>query len=165
MPGNRQLQRYLRMALYHLKRNYGGRIDLYKLLSSDTDSRTGDAVQVKEAYPIDRAIILPATLSREERRGIALISSNKLLTQGGYFDSVDCTFIIEREDAPGLEITPDDWIVESGRKYQIVNVDEYEVDSAWVIRAKALVGEVPQQIHVLYAENFLSISSAGAKGE
>ena len=40
-PVNRNLNQRIRQALYQLKKDYGAPIDIYKLVSSETDARTG----------------------------------------------------------------------------------------------------------------------------
>ena len=67
-------------------------------------------------------------------------------------------FIVEKRDIPGVTLTPDDWIVFKLRKYQIEEFREFEFDTCWVITAKALLGEVPEQIHLASADSFLGLS-------
>ena len=148
----------MRAALYSLKRQYGGRIDLYKKGTISSNARTGERTINKTVYPVKRAIILPAEVARQEVRGISLISANKTLVQGGGYDNSLRYFIVEKRDIPGVTLTPDDWIVFKLRKYQIEEFREFEFDTCWVITAKALLGEVPEQIHLASADSFLGLS-------
>lgn len=159
MSSNRNVNQRMRAVLYSLKRQYGDRIDIYSQLSVSSDARTGERNIECGVTVIDRAIILPASVLRREIRGISLISANKQLVMGGGYDNVSRVFIIDREDAPDLEIQKDDWIVYGGRKYEIDKFDEFEFDSAWIIAGKAVEGEVPEQIHLLSADNLLTITS------
>jgi len=152
----------MRAVLYSLKREYGGRIDLYKQGAVTSDARTGARTIERTVTPIDRAIILPADVARREIRGISLISANKTLVTGGGYDNSTRVFIIDRRDVPGLSITKDDWIVFEGKKYEIHSFDDFEFDTCWIITAKALLGEIPQQIHLLSADNLLDLSSTTA---
>jgi hypothetical protein len=137
-----QLQRMSQLVLYKLKRDYGGPIDIYKLVNSQTDVKTGQKVVTTSVNHIHRAIILPAGWSRV--RMPAISSANKDFPVGGAHDSNVREFIVDRKDAPGLTtLTADDWIVYQGRKYQISKVESFEFDSGWIITAKELVGEVP----------------------
>lgn len=160
-PANRTLNRQIQVALYSLKRQYGGSIDIYKLTSSDTNVRTGEKVQVKEVTHVDRAIILPATISRETVQSISLISANKQLVMGGGYDRGIREFIVDRRDTPDLpNLTEDDWIVYRSRKYQIRKFEEFEFESGWIITAQELIGEMPEQIHSLNADNLLDLQSS-----
>jgi len=53
------------------------------------------------------------------------------------------------------ELTADDWIVYNRRKYQVKTVESFEVDAGWVVTARELVGEVPEQIVDLHTESSL----------
>ena len=161
---NANLNQRMRNVLYMLKRQYGGRIDLYKKGAASSNPRTGERTIEKSVIPIKRAIILPAEVARQVIQGISLISANKSLVQGGGYDNALRLFIIEKRDVPSdLSLTPDDWIVFKRMKYQISEFREFEFDTCWVITAKALLGEVPQQIHLLSADNLLSLSSSVAE--
>jgi len=55
-------------------------------------------------------------------------------------------FIVDRKDTKGLNtLTSDDWIVCRGSKYQVKTVEAAEYEAGWVITAKELPGEDPQQ--------------------
>lgn len=135
------LNRIAPLAVYVLKRQYGGPVDIYKLVSSETNVRTGVKDVITTVYHIKRAIILPAGYSR------AKLSTGVIGGfPGGLRDSNARDFIVDRKDAPQLEsLTVDDWIVYKQRKYQIAKVEACEFDSSWLIASKELVGEVPQQ--------------------
>ena len=60
-------------------------------------------------------------------------------------------------------LTADDWIVYQGRKYQVSEVEAFEFDAGWIVTAKELVGEVPQQTFDVSGDNRLELTSgAGA---
>ena len=136
-----QLHQMSRRALYMLKRQYGGPIDICKLVCSQTDVRTGQKTASTDVYHIRRAIIMPAGWSRMKRPPIS--SANKDYVAGGAHDTNTRDFIVDRRDAPDLTLTSDDWIVCQGRKYQVSKVEAFEFDSGWIITAKESVGEVP----------------------
>lgn len=154
----------IQQALYMLKRSYGASVDLYIQGDVTTDTKTGTRSVAKTVYPIDVAIVLPAKLTRNDKRGISLISSNKSIVQGGFYDTSSRRFIIDRSDVPDLtELTENDWLVFKARKYQIESVQEIEDDVAWVITAKAVIGETPAQIFLVSADNLMSLNdSAGS---
>lgn len=156
------LNAVIRQTLYSLKRQYGGAIDIYKLTNSETNVRTGQKVVTTTVTHVRRAIILPARLWRKVVRGIS--SANKDFLAGGAYDANSRDFIVDRLDAPTLTtLTADDWIVYQGRKYQVSEVGAFECDAGWIVTAKELVGEVPQQTFDLSADNRLELTSgAGA---
>ena len=49
-PVNRNLNQRIRQALYQLKKDYGAPIDIYKLVSSETDARTGEKSHHEDCY-------------------------------------------------------------------------------------------------------------------
>ncbi len=155
----------IQQALYMLKRAYGARIDIYVQGDVTTDTTTGDRTVDKTVYPIDNAIVLPSKLSRSDKRGISLISANKNIVQGGFYDATTRRFIIDRSDVPDLAmLTENDWIVFKGRKYQFESIQEFEDDVGWVITGKAVIGEVPEQIFLVSADNLMNLNdSAGGE--
>lgn len=159
-PVNRNLTMQSRRALYSLKRDYGARIDIYKLNSSTTDERTGTKSINKTVFPIQRGIVMPVKLDRVAQQSIAYISNNKEFVSGGTYDVGTRDFIVDRRDCPTLPtLTADDWIVFNSRKYQIKNVQTFEVDAGWIIAARELAGEVPEQIFIAKADNLLVFTS------
>jgi hypothetical protein len=139
------LKRQVQIALYGLKRQYGGAIVIYRRLSSTVDTKTGQPTVRSAATRIPRAVILPAKTTREVERNISLISANKQMVMGGGYDSSKRVFIIERRDAPSLVLTKDDWIAYDGRKFAIESIED-DLEAAWVIVAKHLVGEAAASI-------------------
>ncbi len=146
-PVNRNLCYRIRQALYQLKKDYGAPIDIYKLISSTTNVRTGAKIITKTVTHVRRAVVIPARIDRVAQQSISLISANKEFVSGGTYDLSQRDFIIDRHDVRTLpELTPDDWIIYNRRKYQVKTVEAFEVDAGWVITARELVGEVPEQI-------------------
>jgi hypothetical protein len=126
------------ITLYLLKREFGGAIDIYKLLTSETSARTGQKAVTTNVYHVARAVILPSGYSRVRAPG----SKD---TRGSRDVSLR-DFIVDRKDVRGLTtLTADDWIVYRGSKYQVKEVESAEFDSGWVITAKELKGEIPEQ--------------------
>lgn len=161
---NRHLNQRIRLVLYGLKRQYGGSIDIYQKGSQSVDYETGAKTINKDVIPIRRAIILPAKVLREASQTISVISANKAFIYGGTYDSSTRMFIIDRRDVPELpELTEDDWIVYDGRKFEIKQFEMAEFDSAYVITGKAVLGDVPEQIHLLSADNLLRLEQETAE--
>jgi len=140
-PANYSLNQQIRRVLYALKRQYGGAIVVYQNGVVTADTKTGETTRTKTATRIQRAVILPVTISREVKQSISLISANKQMVTGGGFESGKRLFIIERRDCPSLVLHKTDWLAYNGRKYAIDNYEEYEFDAAYIITGKEMPGE------------------------
>lgn len=149
---NRNLTNRLRSILYSMKRNFGGSIAVYQLGDAVTNTRTGVKTIPRTVFEVKRAIILPAKLMREASQGISVISANKKFVYGGTYDSAVRLFIIDKKDVPTLELRESDYIVYNNRKYEIKDFQEFEFDAGWSIVAKAVLGDVPEKIFNLKAE-------------
>lgn len=155
-----------RQVLYGLKRQHPARFDIYLMGDQTSDARTGRRTVNKTVHPVERGIVLTAKLDRIEKRSISQISANKGLVQGAFYDTTARRFIVDREDVPEITaLTEDDWIVFKGRKYQFLNIQEFEDNAAWMITARALLGETPEQIFLVNADNLLNVeqSSTGVR--
>ncbi len=166
---NRILNRQVLNALYALKRRYGGCFDFYRRgPGGGTDHLTGEVTVDKDVFPIIRGIILPAKVIRDVIQTISVISANKAFVYGGTYDSSTRMFIVDRRDVPNLDLkdfdpTPDDWIVYKNRKYEIKHFTEFEFDSAWVFTGKAVLGDIPEQIFKLCADNLVRVNQGAAE--
>lgn len=142
---NYNLIRLVRTCIYHLKRDYGGEITLYRLGTATTDRATGVKSETHSSVYIPRAVVLPVNVKREVIQSISAISANKKVVMGGSFDTGTRVFIIDRQDARGYSLTNDDWIVYKHVRYDIVTIDEFEDATAWLITAKAVEGAPPNE--------------------
>jgi len=162
-PAELTLSRFIRKVLYNLKRQYGGTIDIYTLVSSGTDPKTGVVTTVRDVIHVDRAVVLPARITREVKKSISQISANKMFVVGGTYDASRRLFIIDRDDVSDLDLTNNSYIVYRGRKYEIEEVQEMEFETAWMTTCRELIGEVPEQIHLLHADNLLDLSQEASQ--
>jgi len=157
-PAEQMLKRMMRRTLYPLKRQYGGSIDIYTIGSSTTDQETGVVTMSRDVIHVNRAIVLPARITREVKKSISQISANKSFVVGGTYDAGRRIFIIDREDASDLDLTNNSFLVYRNRKYEFETVQEFEFESGWTIVGRELVGEVPEQIYLLSADNLLTLT-------
>lgn len=160
-PANYGLNQQIRRVLYVLKRQYGGSIAIYQNGTVTTNTETGEVSRTKTPTRIHRAVVLPVTISREVKQSISLISANKQFVTGGSIETGKRLFIVDRRDCPSLILSESDWLVYDGRKYAIVNFEEYEFDSAYVITGKELQGESTGEV-VAEAGDDLSLTSEAA---
>ena len=162
-PAEQTLTRLMKRALYNLKRQFGGTIDIYTLSTAATDPKTGDVTATRDVITVDRAIVLPARMVREVKKSISQISANKMFVVGGTYDAGRKIFIVDRSDVPDLQLTNNSYIVYRGRKYEIEEVQEFEFEAGWIITSRELVGETPEQIHVLHADNLLDLQQEASQ--
>lgn len=164
MPTNRSLNQRIRQCLYSLKKEYGaGPLHVYTFSGSTVNLETGAKTQTKTVTVVRVAIVLPAKVTRGVVQTISMISANKAFVYGGNYDSRARTFIIDRRDAPDLTLKDDDWLVFNGRKYEIKSIQEFEYDTAWVVVGRELIGEVPEQIHLLSVDHLLDLTSESSE--
>lgn len=158
MPSqNRHSDRRNRLAIYKLKRLFGGTIFLYRQGDPTTDLRAGTKTWPnRDVIRVEYAIILPVKITREQTQTISMISSDKQFVYGGYYDRHARRFFIDPRDLPsGYVIEQDDHIVYDGKQYEIKEIQDTEFDTLWGISAVALDGVTPQQIHELSGKSIL----------
>lgn len=156
------LSRRIDQTLYMLKRQYGGTICIYQMGDATVDHLTGSKTVPRTVTTVKRAIVLPVKIAREVVKNISVISANKAFIVGGNFDTGTRMFIIEKTDAPNLELGESDWLVYRNKRYEIKSFEEYEFDKAWVVVGKQLKGEIPSQIHVLAADNLIRLTQSAS---
>ena len=159
---NRSMNRFLRRTLYSLKRQYGGRVDVYQLGSTDTDYETGDKTYTRSMIVVPKCIVLPVKIQREATQSISVISANKTFVYGGTYDAGTRMFIIDARDLPAeYEIVNDDWLVYNNRRYDIKDITEFEQHTGWIITGREVKGVRPEQIFKANLESTMSIEQAG----
>jgi hypothetical protein len=152
------MNRFIRHTLYSLKRQYGGRVDVYKLSAADTDYETGVKTYTRSVVTVTKGIVLPVQIKREAVQGISTISANKAFVYGGTYDAGTRTFILDTRDLPAnYEIVMDDWLIYNGRRYDIKNISEFEQHAAWIVIGKEVKGVRPEQIIHMTMENLLDV--------
>ena len=156
--GNHTLNRFIRRTLYSLKRQYGGRADVYKLIDTETDYQSGVKTVSKVVTVVRKCIVLPVKIAREVVQTITQISTNKMFVYGGTYDAGTRMFIIDARDMPtDHEFTNDDWIVYNGRRYDMKNIEEFEQHTAWVIVAREVKGVRPEQVFIAHITQKLEL--------
>jgi hypothetical protein len=149
-----------RAVLYRSKRSYGYPIDIYKLQGSQTDPQTGVVTRMVSVTHVHRAVYFSGSQTRRAlaRKMAAGTEAARDFAASGAYDISVSTFIVDRQDAPNLPtLTQDDWIIHDNRKFQVVKIDGVANES-WVILARELVGEVPQQVCDLKVVDWMTLS-------
>ncbi len=155
---NQNLNRFIRKTIYSLKRQYGNRVDVYKLLDTETDYQTGEKTVTKSVTIVRKCIVLPVKIAREVEQSITQISANKMFVYGGSYDAGTRMFIIDARDmSDDYEFTNDDWIVYDGRRYDIKSIEEFEQHAAWTIICKEVKGVRPEQVFFAHITEQLAL--------
>ena len=153
------MNRYNRKTLYSLKRQYGGRVDIYKLATTATDYETGVKSYTRTMVTVPKCIILPVKVQREAVQSISIISANKSFVYGGSFDAGTRTFIVDARDLPdAYEIQNDDWFVYNGRRYDLKNISEFEQHTGWIMIGREVKGVRPEQIFHMRVDSWLEMN-------
>ena len=153
-----QLQQMSPLVLYCLKRDFGGAIDIYKLVSSGTDLKTGKRLVEVNKYHVQRAVIMPVRMSRSQ---IMLRTSLHNKAFLNLHDEGTREFIIERKDVRQLTaITVDDYIVYNHQKYQLSAIEDYEAGSGWVVTGKVDIGAPAMESKEVAGTNALPLNAA-----
>jgi len=143
-----------------MKRQYGARVDVYRVVSSTTDHLTGEKTVVKEVFPVRKAPVLPYKIQRAVVQTISIISADKEFVYGGAFDSSKREIIIDARDLPnGFEIKPEDYVVFNHTRWDVVNVERVEYDTGWVITVKNLPNMPPYEIRDILITQDLALST------
>lgn len=154
---NRNLSRRISHVLYSLKRLWGGSFTIYQMGDATVDTLTGSKDIPRSVIHIRRGLVIPGKSIRDVEQSISVISANKAFVTGGTYDTTARLFIVDRVDAPNLDLTVSDWIVFDNRRYEVKEFQEFEFDSAWVIAGQAIEGEIPEQIRLLSADNLIRV--------
>lgn len=155
---NRNLSRRIHQVLYSLKRLWGGSFTIYQMGDATVNHLDGQKTIPRTVTHIRRGLIIPGKNIRDVEQTISMISANKAFVMGGSYDISARTFIIDRKDAPNLELTESDWIVFDNRRYEVMDFQELEFDSAWIVSGRAVEGDIPAQIRLLCADNLIRVS-------
>lgn len=165
MVTNRYVTRRITSVAYKLKRLYGGTIFVYKQGNPATNIQTGVTTWPnREVTRIERAIILPVKLDRDQPQGISYISSGKEFVYGGMVDKKSRWFYIDPSDlANGYVINRDDWITYEGKKYEIKEINDIEFNALWEVLGVEIPGVVPEEIHLLSGHTIIDVSHTNAR--
>lgn len=156
---NYSLKRFQQVNIGMLKREYGGCVTVYELVSATTNLETGVKAATYTSYVIPRAVVLPVHAVRALVQTISVISANKKLVQGGTFDVGDRVFIIDRKDVPAtFELEKDDWIEYGGDRYDLKYVDSYEPGTSWMAVGRRIEGVTPELHLRAYPRSDLELS-------
>ena len=148
---------FIHKNLYSLKRQYGTSVVVYKLLDVDTNYRTGQKTVTRTLYRVRRAIMLP----EEVLRKAGGLNNEKAVMTGAGFDKGDATFIFDPRNLPdGFQFELDDYVVVKDGFFKLIQIEEYGVSLAWVLKTRRVNGSELNITLDASAGNTLMLSQA-----
>ena len=90
-----------------LKKEYGCEVQVYKMISSNIDRKTGDRTSVTSCIEVDNCIMLPAKVSNQVSQSISYISASKPFIMGGFYALGKRAFVFDFEERRGI---PHDYV-------------------------------------------------------
>lgn len=136
--------RFIRSTLYTLKRRYPGVIDIIRRTHNTVDVATGVKTVELSGVHVDRAIVLPADLSRAALFDRTYVANDRDFVYGTNFDVTVRTFIVDRLDLPRtFEPRMGDYIVHQGVRYNIQKIKKFEDDVGFIFLGKEALNEAP----------------------
>ena len=115
--------KFIKDAIYQLKRKYGFVGIIYSITSNTLDLDTGLQEKVITAQRIRKMILLPSSLSREWGKD-----------QGSYDPNKRKILI---ENITDFKIKIGDYIVFKSQKFNIVEISKFEYDAAYILTVQA----------------------------
>ncbi len=135
------MNQFNRNTIYALKRTYGVKAVLYRIISKTLNLTTGQQVITTSTTTIRRVIFLPTNIER-----ITLSRGNF------YFDPNKRLVVIDHRDVDFI-IKVGDYIIHNTSKYNIIEVNDYELDAAF-----SLIVQSDDRAKWLLASNNLVIA-------
>lgn len=129
----------IRSVLYALKRDFGSPADFYHEASDSVDLGTGLRSVSKVKYSVRRAVPLPTTIGRSSPYPKSLPG---IYDQGGTLQVGDKSLIVDRRDLPAtFALGVENWyVIIDSRRYEILNVAQYEPLLAYHVTLRELTG-------------------------
>lgn len=129
---------FIRRTLYQLKRQYGQKLIInYRLTGTTYNPETMVKTVTQASFKVERAILLPSNVERSFVYSLPMIASNKNFTYGGNFVVGQRKLIIDAKDIPaGIELTNDMWVVFDGKRYELMEIHEFEFSAAFMLLVK-----------------------------
>jgi len=157
--------KHLNNAIYKLKRSHGLPAVLHKIESHTVDPITGDKTTVIGGIKINKLIVLRAREFRSFIYDLAYISANKDFTTGGFFDPEDRQAYADARDLKGYEPQVGDYFVFNNSRFTIVEIQNFEDNSAFGFLLRKLRGADTVRIEFAHSGLILTHnSSTDSKG-
>ena len=155
---NPGLQRRIRDALYQLKLDWGVLVDVYKLVSSETDYDTGEKQDVIAKTTVRRAVKMPAETARASYISPYFTQTNKpFITKGAGWDEVTDVFVFDGRDLRNYEFEIQDWITWNHQRYEIKSFEEIGQGAGWVVLTTWAKGSPPYESYPVSVDHAMEL--------
>jgi len=145
---NRAKARQLKKVIYKLKREFGQKMHVRKVVRTTSNTQTGRIERDYRTVVVNYGILLPRRIQRDFAYDLSFIAANKNFTYGGHYDINDRGIIFDADDIPkDMVITNDDYILIGDRQYRVREVMEPDGDSLYVLKVRRVTGQ-PEVDHV-----------------
>lgn len=138
--------------IYDLSRKFGDSVVIYKLDGNGYNFITGASSITYNITKIRRAIVL-------QSKQVRLFSNN--FDFGDAYDSKTRFFILERRYLNGYEPDLNDYIFYNNTRYKMKEIQEPENAVILAIKAEAVEGQMPQEIHQAILDSNVILSEGG----
>ncbi len=136
-------------VFYSLKMRYGLPIDIYTITAATT-SDAGITTRTTTKQAVKRAVVTQSKNGQKAIYDMAL-----LLKEGGYFDTSERNFLIDRSDAV---VSVGQYIIHNNRKYEVKDVEELESIAAYSARGREVPNDTFSQIYNFKVYQFIGTS-------
>lgn len=154
--------RFIREAIYGLKREYGIPGDLYILIDSTSNLETGERIVKKEVFRIKRVILLPRRLYNNV---VTLVGGTQKIHHGATTDQSERLIIIDSKDYPkDYTVSKEDYFVINRTRYNVLEVQDFESKLAVLLKVRQIEGELPRQILDVRANTSVNLNSGSTGG-
>lgn len=136
---------FIRNTLYEMKKRYSGKIGVYRQTPNVVDTKAGTRSYSTTSYEIGKAIVLPVSIQTKFAYDISYLAANKNFTYGGLYAVGQRVFIIDKRDL-SIELLKSDYIIFEHKKYEIKVLEKLDFDLGYIVTAKHLDGELPNEI-------------------
>lgn len=140
--------RQIRRVLYKLKRRFGKPIHYVRIINPGTvnlDTGKRDIEQLDSTF-IRKVVVLPKRMQEKFVYDLAFISANRNFTEGGFFDRVDCVFLIDARDLKVRVDTTNDYIIWSNERYNVLDYWKVEEEEAYAFTTRRVAGEQTHRV-------------------
>lgn len=139
--------RFIRRALYGLKRRYGGKVTFHRDAEAK-NLQTGKKTVTKSVWVIDQAIVLPSDVQPKFVYDLSYIANNKEFTMGGIFDTGPRRVILDSRDLGTYAPKDRDYFTFDGSRYEIVRVFRFEYNTGYIIVGQEVQGAPVNEVHL-----------------
>lgn len=137
---------FISRTLYSLKKRYPATIVIYWLVSNTTNRETGVKTKVMDNITVTKAIKLPEKTQGYMFQELLNAVTAASLKSGGTIVRSDVSFIIDYKDIK-IDLKEDMWIVHDNKKYEIVDIQEFEQNKGYIVRCRLTDGQSFNQVY------------------